>query len=260
MTFYLQKHDIRKWNHYKNLIKDITPAHHQTSKLITNKKNKSKSSKNKNAFARFLSLEYHFMWFSIGDTLGPIHYDAYENIYSVIRGTKTFEIFHPLQSGELYEVNASFYSAHMLYKWSKNKQSNIKNKINSNIDSSQIYYIPIHLSEKQSQPFSPVNISFPDYKLYPKFKNARKLICQVNEGDILYLPSYWWHEVTGKPSPIDNISIAINSFYKPYWLKANNYINYGRNVIYHHLHKNEINRKNIKKNILKKRIDINYWR
>jgi hypothetical protein len=35
----------------------------------------------------------------------------------------------------------------------------------------------------------------PDYEKYPLFKHAKGLVCEVNAGELLYVPSKWWHQV-----------------------------------------------------------------
>eukprot|EP01041_Mallomonas_annulata_P001987 gene1987-3865_t len=248
--YYLQKHDMRKWNHLP-IIKDIEPSIHSEPKKYKNSKSStSKSSKkkyHKGGWARFLSLNHYFIWLAKGHTRGPIHYDMYENIYSVIRGSKTFEIFHPMQTTEMYETISSYRSGHLLYEWTKEQGG-------------KFWSLPISSTEKSFLPFSPVNITNPNYTLFPEHKKARKLTCKLNEGDILYLPSYWWHEVSGEPAENEDISIAINAFYEPFWIKASDLIHYSRNPFYVHLHKHKNDEMRSNKKKLKKMLDIDYWR
>jgi len=44
-----------------------------------------------------------------------------------------------------------------------------------------------------------VNFEKPDYRRFPKFRNARGLEAVLGPGDVLYLPSYWYeiHVVDG---------------------------------------------------------------
>jgi peptidyl-lysine (3S)-dioxygenase / protease len=42
---------------------------------------------------------------------------------------------------------------------------------------------------------SPVDALNPDYERYPRFKEARALQGTLEEGDMLYLPPFWWHQV-----------------------------------------------------------------
>ena len=212
--FYFQKHDIRLWQS-TGLLKDVFPP-------LNGGGDKSSGGK-RNGWAKFLALKHNFLWLARGVTYGPIHYDNFENLYAVIRGTKTFEIFHPQQSSEMYESVASYRSAHLLYEWSEKHGG-------------QFWSLPINSTEKSYLPFSPVNISHPNYELYPLHRNARKLTCKLVAGDVLYLPSYWWHEVTGKPNSSDDLSISLNSFFEPWWIKGSDLRSFSLNPLYSYLH------------------------
>eukprot|EP00966_Prymnesium_polylepis_P108329 2507444-Prymnesium_polylepis.1 len=49
-------------------------------------------------------------------------------------------------------------------------------------------------------PFSPVRLSAPDLARQPAFARARRLKCEVRAGEVLYLPSFWWHDVRALPA------------------------------------------------------------
>jgi hypothetical protein len=70
---------------------------------------------------------------------------------------------------------------------------------------------------------------------YPLFKDAVKVTCQVNEGDVLFLPSYWWHEVTSTPDPKSGLQIGLNHWFHPYFIQANTMDHFARNSLYRHL-------------------------
>ena len=57
---------------------------------------------------------------------------------------------------------------------------------------------------------SPVDILKPNYDRFPKFKDARALNCTINEGDVLFMPSFWWHEVQSYPSKQEQRNVAVN--------------------------------------------------
>ncbi len=60
---------------------------------------------------------------------------------------------------------------------------------------------------------SQVDIENPDYVKFPNFRYAQPVICNLKAGEILYIPSCWWHQVYSE----DNINISINFFWKPSW-------------------------------------------
>lgn len=174
---------------------------------------------------RFLKLFYFLLWTGQGFIRGNIHYDAYENLHALIRGSKTFVIFHPNHKG-MYEKDAQFRSAHLLFEWNK-------------VKGTRVYSLPVSVTEKSYQPFSPVNISHPDPDLHPLFTNEGRLTCQVNEGDLFYLPSFWWHEVLsrGDGNSEDNAFMGINMFFEPWFVKGNDRHHFSRNPLYSLLHR-----------------------
>lgn len=62
---------------------------------------------------------------------------------------------------------------------------------------------------------SPVDITAPNLTRYPRFSDiqATAVTCTIEEGDVLFLPSFWWHEVNSSPSRGRNI--AVNYWFKP---------------------------------------------
>lgn len=46
-------------------------------------------------------------------------------------------------------------------------------------------------------PFSPVRLRRPDLTAHPAFASSRRLLCEVGEGDVLYLPSCAPHWALG---------------------------------------------------------------
>jgi len=70
---------------------------------------------------------------------------------------------------------------------------------------------------------SPVDIDKPDFSRYPKFKQVaeRAMTCVVNEGDVIYVPSFWWHEVKSQPSlESPRVNLAVNHWFQPFYLKS----------------------------------------
>ena len=66
--------------------------------------------------------------------------------------------------------------------------------------------------------YSPVNVSDPDLDRFPKFETARATECRVEEGDVIYVPTRWWHYVESHPDE-EGKAIGINFFYRPWYHK-----------------------------------------
>lgn len=64
--------------------------------------------------------------------------------------------------------------------------------------------------------YSPVNISAFDKRKFPKIADVKAISCDVGEGDVIYVPSHWWHEVISFPDD-EGKTIGMNFFYEPLW-------------------------------------------
>jgi len=62
---------------------------------------------------------------------------------------------------------------------------------------------------------SPVDIKKPNEDSYPLFKNAKSMRCSIGAGEVLYLPSFWWHEVASVPDQLKR-NIAVNYWFTPF--------------------------------------------
>ncbi|QBF84239.1 cupin-like domain-containing protein [Shewanella maritima] len=62
------------------------------------------------------------------------------------------------------------------------------------------------------QPISMVNVEQPDFDKFPKFKLAQAQAQQVelNPGDVLFIPSMWWHQVTG----VDDFNVLLTHWWR----------------------------------------------
>ncbi|MHB9147655.1 MAG: cupin-like domain-containing protein [Candidatus Amoebophilus sp.] len=58
---------------------------------------------------------------------------------------------------------------------------------------------------------SQVDLENPNYDKFPKFRFAQPLVCDLEEGELLYLPSCWWHQVYS----VDVWNVSINFFWRP---------------------------------------------
>lgn len=57
---------------------------------------------------------------------------------------------------------------------------------------------------------SPVDITQPDLRRFPLFAKATPYHCNIKEGDVLYMPAFWWHEVQSQPDYSEMRNLAVN--------------------------------------------------
>ena len=166
-SFYLQKHALRKWEAH-GLRADASPPPHEK-------------------LAPFLRLQHELLWMSTHCTVGPLHYDEQENLHAVVRGAKRFELFHPSAgAAQLYD-GTPMRTMYHLWRWDNASRRGHLHALDP------LTAPPAH------QPFSPVSVRRPDARRHPRFGGAKRLECEVKAGEVLYVPSYWWHEVTSLP-------------------------------------------------------------
>mmetsp|Transcript_79922 Transcript_79922/g.156296 ORF Transcript_79922/g.156296 Transcript_79922/m.156296 type:complete len:867 (+) Transcript_79922:146-2746(+) len=63
------------------------------------------------SFSDFLVPTHRLLWFGSGGTLGNLHFDRQENIMAVLRGAKTFTLYDPTQSKNLYHGTPLLHSS-----------------------------------------------------------------------------------------------------------------------------------------------------
>ncbi|XP_064629120.1 lysine-specific demethylase 8-like [Lineus longissimus] len=55
---------------------------------------------------------------------------------------------------------------------------------------------------------SQINVEEPDLEKFPEFKNATCHHCVLSPGEMLFIPAFWWHQVTSL-----DVCISINMFF-----------------------------------------------
>ncbi|KAI8361827.1 jmjC domain-containing protein 7 [Choanephora cucurbitarum] len=127
-------------------------------------------------------------WFGDEKSITSLHKDPYENCYAVIRGQKTFVLYPP---SEYYCMHESMYpNAHYA----------------PDPITGQLVIKPL----ESKTPWIPVDPLNPDFDRFPRFRHARPITVTVKEGEMLYLPALWFHQVLQKG---EEGVIAINYWY-----------------------------------------------
>lgn len=94
------------------------------------------------------------VWFGREGTVGPLHRDLTDNLYTQVIGRKRFHLFPPSQSRYLYR------------------------------------YHPIPGFPN----FSHVDAESPDLEKFPLLDKAEALVAELEPGDVLYFPKGFWHQ------------------------------------------------------------------
>lgn len=112
------------------------------------------------------------LWISPGGITVGLHYDQAENFNFQLRGEKTFTLYPP-------GVRA---------------------------------YYPLSMFSETAQ-ISRVYRQGPnpDLSKYPRFDPTRAVSIELRAGDVLYLPAYWWHQVTS----YGNENVNLNFWWLP---------------------------------------------
>jgi len=114
-------------------------------------------------FSQGLDAKHINLWYGRGNKTVQLHYDNNEGLMAMFSGTKRFQLFSPSNRNYLYPTISSERSA-----------------ISSLIPDAQV-----------------AGLESLDEERFPCFKHAvpRSTIVEVREGDLFYLPAYWWHRV-----------------------------------------------------------------
>ena len=124
-------------------------------------------------FSSFMHLEDVNIWQGAVGTVSLPHMDGRDNLLCQIVGYKDVILIPPTQTEKLYVGKDSG--------WPSN--------------------------------YSPLNFYEPDYEKYPDFQDVNlKLEVRINPGDILFIPTSWWHHIKSSKGK----NIAIN-----YWFTTN---------------------------------------
>ena len=127
-------------------------------------------------FDQYLPSDKIFMkslWFGPGGNTSPLHFDPFDNLFFQAYGSKVFYLFDPKDYASLYPGSVLSKTPHI-----------------SGIDPTKV-----------------------DFDLHPKSRKAKMFEVKVDAGSVLFLPSYWWHQVYS-----EQLSISINI-----WMKTNFY-------------------------------------
>ncbi|XP_040054587.1 bifunctional peptidase and (3S)-lysyl hydroxylase JMJD7 isoform X2 [Gasterosteus aculeatus] len=126
-------------------------------------------------------------WLGEASAVTSMHKDHYENLYCVISGEKNFILLPPTDRPFIpYGVYQP-----AVYRQRDDGEFEVVNQ-----------------SDSEKVPWIPLDPLDPDLDRYPEYRRARPLRCSVKAGEMLYLPSLWFHHVQQSHG-----CIAVNFWY-----------------------------------------------
>ncbi|XP_035795793.1 bifunctional peptidase and (3S)-lysyl hydroxylase Jmjd7-like [Anopheles albimanus] len=130
-------------------------------------------------------------WMGDERAITSMHKDPYENIYCVLSGYKDFILIPPI---DLHNVPRKHYPMGVY--------------MQENDDSLVIEPILDEIGKPRMIEWVSVDPLAPDLEQFPSFANATQYEIRLNAGDMLYLPSLWYHHVRQSHK-----CIAVNFWY-----------------------------------------------
>lgn len=113
-------------------------------------------------------------WLGDSRAVTSLHKDHYENLYCVISGQKDFILLPPTDRP---------FIPYGRYQPAEYRQRD-----------DGVFEV-VDRSDSEKVPWIPLDPLRPDLQRYPQYRGARPLRCSVKAGEILYLPSLWFHHV-----------------------------------------------------------------
>ncbi|XP_061156812.1 bifunctional peptidase and (3S)-lysyl hydroxylase JMJD7 isoform X1 [Syngnathus typhle] len=150
-------------------------------------------------------------WLGEADAITSLHKDPYENIYCVISGQKDFILLPPTDRPF---VPYGLYQP-AVYRQKEDGDFEVVDQSDGEKVRSGAGWLggSRNLSDTLARrcgqlPWIPVDPLDPDLERYPSYARAQPLHCSVKAGEMLYLPSLWFHHVRQSHG-----CIAVNFWY-----------------------------------------------
>ena len=156
------------------------------------------------AIADWLLPRKHLIWMGGGGTVGATHYDPYENLMAVIVGSKTFHLASPDDGPKIGAFTPMAEGTFELHPGTAGRPPTLgRSAAKVSQATSLHHYAAAVLSQPAHQ-----------QPAFPRMAEATVFSCTAHAGEVLYVPSYWWHEVHSAPGAADRPSIGVNWFCK----------------------------------------------
>lgn len=175
-------------------------------------------------------------WMGNSDAITSMHKDHYENLYAVIKGRKSF-ILHPptdiasipyetFKLARYKEDSGGEFQIFDVYK----EGDSLREDLGDNFlpeESEAEAMEPKSYDDRENELVSWISVDplRPDLEKYPQYANCQPYVAEVYPGDLLYLPSLWFHHVMQSDQ-----TIAVNFWYDMEYDVKYNYFKFAEAV------------------------------
>jgi len=154
------------------------------------------------AIADWLLPRKHLMWMGGGGTVGATHYDPYENLMAVIVGSKTFHLASPDDGPKIGAFTPMAEGTFELHPGTAGRPPTLGRSAAKVSQATSLHHYAAAVLSKPAH----------QQPAFPRMAEATVFSCTAQAGEVLYVPSYWWHEVHSSPGAADRPSIGVNWF------------------------------------------------
>ncbi|GMI58718.1 hypothetical protein TeGR_g12787 [Tetraparma gracilis] len=128
------------------------------------------------------------LWVGDGRAVTTMHRDPFENVYLVLEGTKTFVLVPPYMGGALYQG---------FYRRARWRLDGGEDRIEEDEDRTRsVRWVGVDVEEDRGK------------EEYPLLDAVEPITIDVHAGEMLYLPSMWFHKVKSS-----GVSISVNFWF-----------------------------------------------
>jgi peptidyl-lysine (3S)-dioxygenase / protease len=146
------------------------------------------------------------LWIGNSHSVTSFHKDHYDNIYVVVSGEKHFLLLPPTEHHRLYirDYPAAQYVA---AEQEAEGEHQLRLKLQMEEPERMVPWSSVNPYPASQEEITVQASSFPLY-----FDGPAPIRCTVRAGEMLYLPSMWFHHVSQSPGP-NGLTIAVNYWY-----------------------------------------------
>lgn len=149
------------------------------------------------------------LWIGNAHSVTSFHKDHYDNIYVVVSGEKHFLLLPPTEHHRLYirEYLAASYAPAEAGQEAQGEEHQLRLKLQMEEPERMVPWSSVDPYPASPEEMAAQASSFPLY-----FDGPAPIRCTVRAGEMLYLPSMWFHHVSQSPGP-NGLTIAVNYWY-----------------------------------------------